>query len=78
MADGKVHFLKVSSDVRSYADALAACEDEGGRLVMDNGGQEWHDHVKHYMPSDFWVGADDRDMDNVYTWLDGEGSPSNF
>ncbi|CAG0879115.1 unnamed protein product, partial [Darwinula stevensoni] len=71
MTGGKVHFLKVSSDARSYADALAACEVEGGRLVMDNGGQAWHDHIKHYIASDFWIGADDRDMDYIYTWLDG-------
>ena len=79
LLNGRLNFLKTVPYI-NYTAATAACGNDGrGHLVFDDLGQTWHDYlnnVSYVLGRDFWIGADDRDMNGVYSWTDGERTSS--
>ncbi|CAG0884647.1 unnamed protein product [Darwinula stevensoni] len=69
----EIRFLRKLNGSWTFPAASSACEADGrGHLVADDRGRAWHDRIVLHMGSeDTWLGADDRDEDGAFTWVEG-------
>ena len=79
--DTRCHYLKAvtTTSIISFDAARAACQADGGDLVIDNKGKEWHDFLVSFAKQEFkgpwdrcWLGATDQAKEGVFRWVDGK------
>ncbi|CAG0904848.1 unnamed protein product [Darwinula stevensoni] len=73
----KAHYLKLHNGAESFEEARKRCMEDGGDLVTDNRGREWHYAIASYLKKKikepfFGVLIGAYRKGNNFVWVDGE------
>ena len=73
-------YLKFYREGKTFEEAQYRCIEEGGNLLMDDEGEEWHETIASHLERilnginlrDFavWMGA--YKQDGIWNWVDGK------